>query len=206
MLAVIKKLVHIPVFVMIRPRAGDFLFSDDELAVMKQDIIHLKKAGADGFVFGILTENGEVDAPRCKELLDIIRPLPATFHRAIDMTQDIFKALDDIMTLGFDRVLSSGGCATAHKGVEVLREMISKAGNKMVVMPGGGITENNLKDILSCGAKEFHGSARCKLPSTMKFRKSDLSMGSDLGKEYEASVTSKEMVQSLVKIAKDMWS
>ncbi|CAL1545860.1 unnamed protein product, partial [Lymnaea stagnalis] len=124
LLQVIKQCVSIPIFVMIRPRGGDFCYSCDELQVMKEDIKALKLAGADGFVFGILTIDGEVNIAECQALLEAVRPLPATFHRAIDMTRNIFTSLDKIINMGFERVLSSGACNTALEGVHTLNKMV----------------------------------------------------------------------------------
>ncbi|XP_059176694.1 copper homeostasis protein cutC homolog [Physella acuta] len=197
MLQVIKELVSIPVFVMIRPRGGDFCYSPPEIQVMLADIRALKAAGADGFVFGILTVDGEVDTVKCKVLLDAVRPHPATFHRAIDMCCDINQALTRVMDLGFERVLSSGGCAAAYEGREVLHTMVLQSqGSKTKVMPGAGITVDNLQEILALsGAGEFHGTARESMESCMKFTKPGLSMGSTT-----IQITSTKIVQQLLSI------
>ncbi|XP_048744211.2 copper homeostasis protein cutC homolog isoform X2 [Ostrea edulis] len=200
MLKTIKKYVKIPVFVMLRPRGGDFLYSSEEIEVMKSELVDLKEAGADGFVFGCLNEDGTVDKQLCSKFLDLIRPLPATFHRAIDMTSDILQALDDVVDLGFQRVLTSGGSSSALEGLPMIQQMVERAGDRTCVMPGGGINSGNLNRILDgCGAKEFHGSARATLHSKMSYRKEGITMGAALcPPEFSVKVTDKDKVLQLV--------
>ncbi|XP_041368837.1 copper homeostasis protein cutC homolog isoform X2 [Gigantopelta aegis] len=207
MLLVIKRYVTIPVFVMIRPRGGDFCYSDTELQIMKEDIVSLKKAGADGFVFGVLSDDGSVNADTTSALLSVVRPLPATFHRAIDMTSDIHKSLQTIIDMGFERVLTTGGESSALEGAPVIKEMVEMAADRIVVMPGGGIHERNLDRILKItGAKEFHGSAHSSQPSKMKFRKQGVTMGSKLSPpEYDFKVTNPNRVSCLVALASNIW-
>lgn len=207
MLRVIKKLISIPVFVMIRPRGGDFCYSSCELEIMKEDIRILKEAGADGFVFGLLTKDGKVDEKKSAELLGLCLPLQATFHRAIDMSQDIFDSLAQIIKLGFSRVLSSGGSQTALQGVDVLKEMVNQAGDKIIIIPGGGLNTENLAEVLqTTKAKEFHGTARNSVKSPMTYMKTDLRMGSVAESEYIRKVTSPELVSSFLKIAHSCWN
>ncbi|KAH9520118.1 hypothetical protein Btru_060035 [Bulinus truncatus] len=149
LLKVVKSRVSIPVFVMIRPRGGDFCYSDSEIQVMEEDMKVLKAAGADGFVFGILTLNGEVDTLACQNFLEIARPCPATFHRAIDMSCDIFQSLKEIINLGFDRVLTSGGHNSALEGSHNLQKMVLQVeGTSTKIVPGGGIKADNLERVL----------------------------------------------------------
>ncbi|KAL4237447.1 hypothetical protein ACF0H5_002164 [Mactra antiquata] len=181
MLKIIKRTTKIPVFVMIRPRGGDFLYTEEELSVMSEDILDLKSAGADGFVFGVLNPDGTVDFDSCKNLLELTKPLPCTFHRAIDMTNNIFDSLETVISLGFTRVLTSGGDSSALEGLPVITQMINQAAGRICVMPGGGITDRNLERIItSSGAKEFHASARSSLQSNMIFQKSGVTMGASL--------------------------
>ncbi|KAK3780863.1 hypothetical protein RRG08_019814 [Elysia crispata] len=202
MLRVIKNLVSIPVFVMIRPRGGDFCYTSVELQIMKEDIMSLKKAGADGFVFGILTSDGEVDENKSTELLEVCFPLSATFHRAIDMSRDVSGSLAKIIKLGFSRVLSSGGCQTALQGAEVLKAMVCQAQDKIIIMPGGGLTQENLAEVLHITkAREFHGSARKPVKSVMTFMNPEVSMGAETNCEYIRKVTSAELVSCFLKIA-----
>ncbi|XP_068404455.1 copper homeostasis protein cutC homolog isoform X3 [Eschrichtius robustus] len=175
-LQVVKQYVQIPVFVMIRPRGGDFLYSDREVEVMKADIRLAKLYGADGLVFGALTEDGHIDKELCMSLVAICRPLPVTFHRAFDMVHDPMAALETLLTLGFERVLTSGCDSSALEGLPLIKRLIDQAKGRIVVMPGGGITDRNLQRILEgSGATEFHCSARLARDSGMKFRTHTLS-------------------------------
>ncbi|XP_064600205.1 copper homeostasis protein cutC homolog [Liolophura sinensis] len=206
MLQVMKRSVALPVFVMIRPRGGDFLYSPDEFDVMKQDITSLKQAGADGMVFGILTPEGKVDITRCKELVELSRPLPITFHRAIDMTEDIAEALESIIATGCERILTSGGEGTSVDGTTVIKQLVSQAKGRILVVPGGGITPENLGRILDeTGAGEFHGTARGKVESKMKFRKSGVTMGSagDGTSEFAWKESSADIVRLMITVAKE---
>ncbi|XP_054546121.1 copper homeostasis protein cutC homolog isoform X2 [Talpa occidentalis] len=190
-LQVVKQCVQIPVFVMIRPRGGDFLYSDREVEVMKADIHLAKLYGADGLVFGALTEDGHIDKELCMSLVAICRPLPVTFHRAFDMVHDPMAALETLLTLGFERVLTSGCDSSALEGLPLIKRLIDEAKGRIVVMPGGGITDRNLQRILEgSGATEFHCSARSARDSGMKFRNSSVAMGASLAtSEYSLKVT-----------------
>nr|XP_021500344.1 copper homeostasis protein cutC homolog isoform X2 [Meriones unguiculatus] len=195
-LQVVKQSVQIPVFVMIRPRGGDFLYSDREVEVMKADIRLAKLYGADGLVLGALTEDGNIDKDLCTSLVALCRPLPVTFHRA----------LETLLTLGFERVLTSGCDSSALEGLPLIKQLIDEAKGRIVVMPGGGITDKNLQRILEgSGATEFHCSARSSRDSGMKFRNSSVAMGASLAhSEYSMKVTDVTKVRTLNAIAKDV--
>lgn len=153
----VREMVRIPIFAMIRPRAGDFAYSDAEYAAMQREIEVAKRLGADGLVFGILRRNAHVDIERTQQLVELARPLPVTFHRAIDVSADIHKSLEDVTQTGAVRVLSSGCAATAAEGAACLAEFVRAASGRIVVMPGCGITASNLVKIAkSTGAREFH--------------------------------------------------
>ncbi|XP_028413554.1 copper homeostasis protein cutC homolog [Dendronephthya gigantea] len=182
---------------MIRPRGGDFLYSDAEFEVMIEDCKELIKAGADGVVFGILTKKGEVDIPRCQTLLDIIKPLSATFHRAFDMVYDQRSSLEVIINLGFDRILTSGGKSSVLEGASRLKSLVIQAATRIIIMPGGGINEDNLLGILQeTGAREFHGSARTNVPSKMEYHNTSVSMGG-IGDEYGLQVANLDRIKHL---------
>ncbi|XP_043912653.1 copper homeostasis protein cutC homolog isoform X2 [Protopterus annectens] len=136
LLQVTKQHVRIPVFAMIRPRGGDFLYSDREVEVMKADIHLAKSHGVDGIVFGALREDGRIDAELCSELLAVSRPLPVTFHRAFDLVHDPIIAIETLISLGFERVLTSGCDSTALEGLPVIRRLIEQAKGRIIVMPG----------------------------------------------------------------------
>ena len=124
----------------IRPRGGDFLFDDDEFAIMRADIETAKAERADGVVIGLLTADGEIDAERTRALIALARPLSVTFHRAFDVTADPFGALETLIGLGVDRVLTSGQEASVLEGLPLIVELMQRAGDRIIIMPGGGIT------------------------------------------------------------------
>ncbi|XP_065641227.1 copper homeostasis protein cutC homolog [Hydra vulgaris] len=195
----IKNKLNIPVFVMIRPRGGDFLYSDDEFEVMKLDIKEFKKSNVDGFVFGILKSDGNIDKDRNQELVDLCKPQSVTFHRAFDVCVDGHQALEDIISLGFDRILTSGRENSCLEGLPMLASLVEKAGDRIIIMPGGGITEKNFLRIKDgCNAKEYHWSARSTKDSGMYHRRSDIYMGSPLyPSEYSIKVCSKDRIDKL---------
>eukprot|EP00126_Sphaerothecum_destruens_P009487 Sdes_comp20518_c0_seq1m15088 len=205
-LKVIKRFVrNMPCFVMIRPRGGDFCYSDLEYQVMKMDIEALREAGADGFVFGILTERGEVDITRTRELLQLCHPLPVTFHRAFDMTADYRKSLSALSSVGVQRILTSGMDSSALDGLPILTDMVRICEEKyphLIIVPAGGITERNVARILSCGAKEFHSSARTSSSSPMIYQNTQVYLGSALRpSEFSRNSVCPERVSKFVKIA-----
>lgn len=170
MLLHIKSQVDIPVFVMIRPRGGDFVYSAGELEVMKKDISLFKSLGADGFVFGVLDTQGYVDKEACAVLLEASEDLPCTFHRAIDASADLEKSLEDIIAAGFDRILTSGGMATVSAGLENIKKMMQCAGNRIVVIPGGGTLPSHMDELAATGhLKEVHSSCKTYRDSLSEF-------------------------------------
>ncbi|XP_061083331.1 copper homeostasis protein cutC homolog isoform X1 [Conger conger] len=205
LLKVVKQYTRIPVYAMIRPRGGDFLYTDREVEVMRMDMDLMKGSGADGLVLGALTEDGRVDAELCMELLAACRPLPVTFHRAFDMVRDPSAALETLVSLGFERVLTSGCDCSALEGLPVIKRLVEQAKGRIVVMPGGGITERNLQRILEgSGAQEFHCSARSSRESAMKFRNHHVNMGASISvPEYASKVADVTKVRTLNAIAKN---
>ena len=177
----LREAVDLPIQVMIRPRGGDFCYSTREFEVMRHDLRILKELGSAGVVLGLLLPDGTVDRDRTAELIALARPLSVTFHRAIDMTRDVFEALETLVDLGVDRVLTSGGEATVIEGAEVIAEMVKRAGERIVVMPGGGIRERNVERVLRLtGAREIHVSGTKSIASPMEFRNTRVPMGRDL--------------------------
>ena len=180
-----RQKLHIPIMVMIRPRGADFLYSDDEFEIMKHDIVMAKDLGADGVVFGILTPDGSIDVPRVRQLLELSRPMQVTCHRAFDMSADPYKALDDLISLGIDRVLTSGQSDCALTGAPLIRKLIAQAAGRIIIMPGHGIKEHNLEEAIRLtGASEFHMYLTKQVPGTMKFMREDVKMGKPDLSEY----------------------
>jgi copper homeostasis protein len=190
----------IRIHVMIRPRGGDFVFDDDEFAVMRADIETAKLEGADGVVIGILTADGEIDTERTGDLLSLARPLSVTFHRAFDMTHDPLRALNALVDLGVDRVLTSGQEATVLEGLPLLTELFEAAGDRIVVMPGGGITSRNIGRIVDVlKPKEVHFAALQSMASPMQFRRPHVFMGGELRPpEYDRLDTSMDAVRAIM--------
>lgn len=175
-----KKCLNIPVNVMIRPRGGDFLYSQLEFEVMKQDIEYCKEVGVNGVVFGILKEDGNVDEKRCKELIELAKPLSVTFHRAFDMVHEPFYTLDILIDCGFERILTSGLEVNALKGVHLLAKLVEKAKDKIIIMPGGGVRDDNIIELLdTTKAKEFHTSARTTIKSNMQYHNPKIALSSN---------------------------
>lgn len=163
-----REKLQIDLYVMVRPRGGDFLYSDEEFEIMKKDIQICKQSGCDGIVTGILTNDGKVDKERCKELIGLAYPLEVTFHRAFDRVVNPFEALEEIIDLGFERILTSGLLPKAIDGKETLAGLIKQSAGRIIIMPGSGINAANIISIAeSTGAKEFHSSANIYVESKM---------------------------------------
>lgn len=151
--------VKIDVFVIIRPRGGDFVYSKPELEIMRRDILEAKKRKIDGLVLGILTASRKVDQVRTKELVELARPLPVTFHRAFDLCEDLERALENVIACGAGRILTAGGQANAIEGAETLARMRESAGSRISIMAGGGIRAGNVREIVKrTGVHEVHSS------------------------------------------------
>lgn len=154
----IRRIIQKPVFVMVRPRKGNFLYSPDETVQMLNTIYQMKSAGADGFVFGILDSENEINIKDSIKLIDAASPLPCTFHRAFDQTPDLFRTLERLIDCGFKRILCSGGKGNAIDNTETLRRLSEKASDRIVIMPGGGIRAMDIDILKTTGAFEFHSS------------------------------------------------
>ena len=175
-----RESISIALNVIIRPRGGDFLYSESEIKEMVYDIQIAKELGADGLVFGCLSPDGNVDMKAMKTLMDAAGDTPVTFHRAFDHTIDPFKALEDIISLGCVRILTSGCKPTALEGADLLAQLVDKAGERLIIMPGCGVRENNIAEIARLsGAREFHFSARESVESGMFFRNPEVTMGTE---------------------------
>ena len=150
--------LNIPVFILIRPRDGDFNYSGEEFKQIKKDIILFKELGCKGIVSGILTKDNNIDISRTRELIELSKPLEFTFHRAFDEVLNPIQALHQLIKLKADRILTSGQAETAVKGLDLLKELINIAENKIIIMPGSGVNINNILEFKKIGSKEIHGS------------------------------------------------
>lgn len=199
-----RKLLSIELYVMIRPRGGDFLYSGQEFELMKEEIRHVKESGADGVVLGILKADGTVDVERTRELVELAAPLKVTFHRAIDMTRDLNEALEDVIRAGCYRVLTSGGRNTVAKGLEQIRALTKRAAGRVQVMAGSGVNAANTRSLLDAGVDAVHLSGKSGRDSRMVYRNPDVSMGGVPGlPEYEQYYSDVEKIEAVVKEAKD---
>ena len=199
-----RKLLHIKLYVIIRPRGGDFLYSDLEYNIMTEDVRYCINAGCDGIVIGILKADGTVDKERCKKLVDMARKwgVGVTFHRAFDVCADMYQAMEDIIDMGCERILTSGGKTTAMEGSSVIFNLIKKAAGRIIIMPGSGVSESNVWDLVRyTGAKEIHSSARARVKSQMTYKKKQVIMENTFGGEYSSDVTDLERVKNIIKLA-----
>lgn len=160
-----REQLHLPIFAMIRPRDGDFLYSDSEFAQMQRAIQIAKEAAMNGVVLGVLNAGRQVDVVRTQELVNFASPLPVTFHRAFDQTPDLHAALQAVLKTGATRLLTAGGKSTAPEGAGIIKELITIARNRLVVMPGRGIHGGNVASLFAeTGAREFHAGLSGVVP------------------------------------------
>ena len=194
----VRERVQMDVFAMIRPRGGDFYYTDEEFAVMKADIEHAKESGADGVVLGILDAEGYVDVERTRELVELAQPLPVTFHRAIDVSADFPDSLDRIIASGAQRVLTSGGRRRVMDSTQDVRAAIQRTRGRLTIMAGGGLNPENIRMVAEeTGAQEFHASLNTGVESPVRRRDGSLFLGADLERDYTRYVVREEDVRAL---------
>lgn len=199
-----RSLLHIKIFVLIRPRGGDMLYTDLEFDIMTADVRHCIEAGCDGIVIGILNPDGTIDKQRCSILVNLAKQhgLEVTFHRAFDLSANLNQSLEDIIEIGCDRILTSGGRTTAMEGAGLIARLIKQAAGRITIMPGCGISETNAADLVRfTGATEIHASARRRFDSGMVFRNDHIVMGPNYGDEYSLDLTDAERVGQIIKNA-----
>lgn len=196
-----RKLLSIKLHVIIRPRGGDFLYSDVEFEIMKRDIETAKQLEVDGVVIGILDADGNIDIARSKELTDLARPMSVTFHRAFDVCRDPLKAIDELAEIGIDRILTSGQESTAVEGIDLLADLVRHAGDRISIMACGGLKESNLKKVIAeTGVCEVHFTAVCDIQSDMRFRNDRVFMGGSLRPpEYSRPITDADKVSTVIR-------
>lgn len=193
-------LTHTKLHVIIRPRGGDFLYSPVEIKTMLKDIEIARRLGADGVVFGCLTADGEIDIPVMQQLMAASKGLSVTFHRAFDVCRNPHKALEQLIELGCDRILTSGQQANAEAGIPLLKELQQEAAGRIILLAGCGVNENNIRRIAEeTGIEEFHFSARESIKSGMEYKNEAVSMGGTVHiSEYERNVTTAERVKNTI--------
>ena len=186
--------------VIIRPRGGDFLYSDPDYDIMRREIDICGECGVNGIVLGILESGGAIDVERTAKLIELARPMSATFHRAFDMCNDPFKSLEDVIACGADRLLTSGQKNKAEEGIDLINLLIVQADNRIIIMPGSGINQSNIENIAKLtGAKEFHLTGLKPIESEMIFKRQNISMGgsSDIP-EFSRKVVDPEIIRSII--------
>lgn len=198
-MSLVRELMPSGMHVIIRPRGGDFLYSMEECEVMLRDIEMAQRIGVDGVVIGCLTAEGEVDVDKMRLLIDAAGDMSITFHRAFDMCKDPFKALEAIKRLGCNRILTSGQKGSAEEGIPLLKQLVEKA-EQVIIMPGCGVNAANIRKIAAeTGANEFHLSARISVESDMLYRNPQVSMGGTVQvAEYGRDVTSADKVSEAI--------
>ncbi|MFT3679640.1 MAG: copper homeostasis protein CutC [Ferruginibacter sp.] len=191
-----REILYTELFPIIRPRGGDFLYSDEEFEMMKTDVLLCKQLGCDGIVTGMLQRDGSIDKIRCSKLISLAYPMGVTFHRAFDRCNDPFKSLEDIIDTGCERILTSGQQPAAVQGAGLIQQLAEQADGRIIIMPGSGINSSNIKEIaIRTGATEFHASVKTIAASRMQYVNPSM-------KEQPASITAdaneiKEMVIQL---------
>ena len=199
-----RELLHIDLNVLIRPRGGDFLYSKDELEIIRRDIQFCKKTGVDGVVFGFLKADGHIDTKLTAAFCRLARPMSVTFHRAFDMSKNHEQALEELAEIGVDRVLSSGAANKAGDGLELLHQLVEQAGSRIIVMPGSGIKVDNILEIIrKTGAKEYHVSERQLVAGKMTFKRQGIFMGGlPQIPEYEKRVIDAAGIEKIMRLVK----
>ncbi|HSS96393.1 MAG TPA: copper homeostasis protein CutC [Terriglobales bacterium] len=198
LITIVRKKISIGLQVIIRPRGGDFCYNDDEFQTMKQDIVTAKSCGADGIVVGLLNEDGSIDVPRTSELVELSNPLPVTFHRAFDVATDLPKALEDVISTGCKRILTSGGQPSALEGIESLAQLVCQSAGRIIILAAGSIKGNNAREIVEkTGVREVHAGLRTIISGRMKQSNKNISSGVTGMSESQRFVVLEEDVKKL---------
>jgi copper homeostasis protein len=204
LISMVRRKLDIDLYVMIRPRGGDFCYSAEEFATMENDVHVAKQLGANGIVLGVLREDGNVDIARTRCLVEMARPLKTTFHRAFDMSRNLTQSLEDVIKAGTDRVLTSGGEQKAEDGICTIAQLVKAANQRISLMVGSGITRSNVRRVIDAtGVREIHASMRVQTPSPMRHHNENISMGLGNGSEYQRTVVLQEDVRRLLESAND---
>jgi copper homeostasis protein len=198
------KLCYVPIHVILRPRGGDFLYSEAEFATMLDDAREMARLGAAGIVIGCLTEDGRIDEGRMKALIEAAQPLSVTCHRAFDMTRDPEEALEALIRCGVHRVLTSGQQATAVEAIPLFQKLHARAAGRIIVMACGELRPDNIARVRAeTGLAEFHFAALKSEPSGMQYRNPAVGMGGTaLDREYTNTVTDPELVRATIAAAR----
>lgn len=188
-----RKVLQIPLYVMIRPRGGDFLYSADEFDIMKADIKLCKQTGCDGIVLGLLNTDGSIDKNRTTQLAELAYPMGVTFHRAFDRCANPFEALEHIIDSGCERILTSGQQPTAIKGATLIADLVKQADERIIIMPGSGVRSDTIMELAEkTGAQEFHTSAKATKKTEMNF------LSSSMNEQLQSVAVDEDEVKSIL--------
>jgi copper homeostasis protein len=202
LIAAVRDRIDIPLFVLVRPRPGDFLYTDDELDVIRRDIEQMKVLGVDGIAIGALTAAADVDVPIMASLVALARPMAVTFHRAYDFVHDQDSALRALLDLRVERVLTSGGAPTASEGAAAIARMVERVGDRMIVMAGGSITASNVGEVVAASrVREVHVRGAARVGSAMLHRRQAVSLSKTGASDYDRSVTRADEIRRVVERA-----
>jgi copper homeostasis protein len=203
-IASVRDNLSIGLHIIIRPRGGDFLYSDPEYDIMRREINLCGEAGVDGIVIGLLRADGSIDCERTRNLIELAYPMTVTFHRAFDLCSDPVKGLEDVIATGASRLLTSGQKNIAPEGAKLIQNLVHQAANRIIIMPGSGLNELNIAEMAKdTGAEEFHLSARKIINSTMSFRRDGITMGNAcVITEYTKKVTDTDKIKNIINILK----
>lgn len=201
LIQMVKQKTSIEIHAMIRPRGGDFFYSEDEILVMQEDIRMAKSFGCDGVVLGILQSGGKVNIAQTKTMVDLAKPMQVTFHRAIDMTPNYEEALENIIETGCNRILTSGQKNTAMEGIEAIKNLVKQANGRIEIMAGSGVNADNALMLSHTGVDALHLTGKATRDSEMSYRKAGIAMGglSEVP-EYEIIYSDEEKIRKVVNI------
>ena len=202
LVALTRKKISIGLHVIIRPRGGNFCYTSDEFDTMQREVLTAKELGADGVVLGILRSDRAVDVQRTRQLVDLARPLPVTYHRAFDMTSNLLRSLEDVIMTGAERILTSGGAQTAVAGTRTLRQLVEVASGRIIIMAAGGINPQNVQAIVQeSGVTEIHASLKSSVDSAMQSINENISLGSPQDREHRRFTVLEDQVRQLLRAA-----
>jgi len=198
LIAIVRKKVTIGLQVMVRPRGGDFCYSDDEFETMRQDVLTAKSLGADGVVLGLLRADNRVDVEKTRQLIELSHPLDVTFHRAFDLCPDLSTALEDVISTGARRILTSGGEPSALAGAQSLARLAQASAGRIAILAGGGINHNNAREVVEkSGVSELHAGLRSVTPSRAQHGSKNISPAAGMD-ETQRFIVLQENVEKLV--------
>lgn len=200
LIELVREHIQIQLYVMIRPRGGDFVYDIFEEEIMKKDITLAKKLGADGVVLGILHPDGQVNIERTRDLVEFAYPMKVTFHRAFDLTPDPHKALKAVIETGASRILTSGQKPRAIEAVELLGKLSKEAGDAIEIMAGGGVNHLNAAELAAAGVHALHLTAKAFRPARQKFFPEGISMAGEIPDERSVMYSDINLVEAIVQV------